>query len=145
MDGGSPGSALTSSTSLPSLSGRSCGSTTTLTALSQDLIEGKVNSGVVDSSNNENLNPNSIVTDNQVDLKNVGGDEKVEEEEYAPRRGEEARAAGARRGVKRRSLTETGEMARPLQVKFVHFDDFYADQDDFGDLHDFDDDLRLRT
>ena len=123
MDGGSPGSALTSSTSLPSLSGRSCGSTTTLTALSQDLMEEKVNSGVVDSSNNENLNPNSIVTDNQVDLKNVGGDEKAEEEEYAPRRGEEARAAGARRGVKRRSLTETGEMVRPLQVKFVHFDD----------------------
>ena len=90
-------------------------------------MEEKVNSGVLDSSNNENLNPNSIVTDNQVDLKNVGGDEKAEEEEYAPRRGEEARAAGARRGVKRRSLTETGEMVRPLQVKSVHFDDFYAD------------------
>ena len=85
----------------------------------------------VDSSNNENLNPNSIATDNQVDLKAVvRDDEKAEEEEYAPRRGEEARAAGARRGVKRRSLTETGEMVRPLQVNLIHFED---DQEYFDD------------
>jgi len=103
LDGGSPGSAVTSTSSLPSLSGRSCGSTTTLTALSQDLLAGKVDK-TVDSSNNENLNPNSIV-----DLKAVGGDEKGGEEE-------EARGSAPRRGVKRRSLTETGEMARPLQA-----------------------------
>ena len=111
LDGGSPGSAVTSTSSLPSLSGRSCGSTTTLTALSQDLLAGKVDK-TVDSSNNENLNPNSIV-----DLKAVGGDEKGGEEE-------EARGAAPRRGVKRRSLTETGEMARPLQVNLVHFENY---------------------
>ena len=105
MDGGSPGSALTSSTSLPSLSGRSCGSTTTLTALCHDLMAEK-DADIVDSSNNENLNPNSIVTDHDhVDLKAVDGED-------------EARAA-PRRGVKRRSLTETGEMVRPLQVIMI--------------------------
>merc|ERR1712112_420782 len=102
LDGGSPGSALTSTTSLPSLSGRSCGSTTTLTALSQDLMPVEKVDNIVDSANNENLNPNRIV-----DLKVV--DEKSDEEE-------EERGAIPRRGVKRRSLTETGEIVRPLQV-----------------------------
>jgi len=103
LDGGSPGSALTSTTYLPSLSGRSCGSTTTLTALSQDLMPVEKVDNIVDSANNENLNPNRIV-----DLKVV--DEKGGEEE------EEERGAIPRRGVKRRSLTETGEIVRPLQV-----------------------------
>merc|ERR1712112_274971 len=99
LDGGSPGSALTSTTYLPSLSGRSCGSTTTLTALSQDLMPVEKVDNIVDSANNENLNPNRIV-----DLKVV--DEKGGEEE------EEERGAIPRRGVKRRSLTETGEIVR---------------------------------
>ena len=102
MDGGSPSSALTSTTSLPSLSGRSCGSTTTLTALSQDVVAEKVDNSV-DSLNNENINPNIIV-----ELKDVEGGEKGEEERV--------RGTAPRRGIKRRSLSETGEMARPLQV-----------------------------
>ena len=104
LDGGSPSSALTSSSSLPGLSGRSCGSTTTLTALCNDLMVEKVDNNI-DSLNNENANPNISLTDNQVDLKH--DDNKTDEET----------AAAPRRGVKRRSLTETGEMVRPLQVK----------------------------
>ena len=104
LDGGSPSSAVTSSSSLPGLSGRSCGSTTTLTALCNDLMVEKVKDNI-DSLNNENANPNISLTDNQVDLKH--GDNKTDEET----------AAAPRRGVKRRSLTETGEMVRPLQVK----------------------------
>ena len=102
LDGGSPSSALTSTTSLPSLSGRSCGSTTTLTALSQDVVAEKVDNSF-DSLNNENINPNIIV-----ELKDVEGGEKGEEERV--------RGTAPRRGIKRRSLSETGEMARPLQV-----------------------------
>jgi len=101
LDGGSPSSALTSTTYLPSLSGRSCGSTTTLTALSQDVVAEKVDNSV-DSLNNENINPNIIV-----ELKDVEGGEKGEEG---------ARGTAPRRGIKRRSLSETGEMARPLQA-----------------------------
>ena len=104
LDGGSPSSAVTSSSSLPGLSGRSCGSTTTLTALCNDLMVEKVDDNI-DSLNNENANPNISLTDNQVDLKH--GDNKTDEET----------AAAPRRGVKRRSLTETGEMVRPLQVE----------------------------
>ena len=108
LDGGSPSSAVTSSSSLPGLSGRSCGSTTTLTALCNDLMVEKVDDNI-DSLNNENANPNISLTDNQVDLKH--GDNKTDEET----------AAAPRRGVKRRSLTETGEMVRPLQVKLNFF------------------------
>ena len=113
LDGGSPGAAMTSTTYLPSLSGRSCGSTTTLTALSQDLMPVEKVDNIVDSANNENLNPNRIV-----DLKVA--DEKSDEEEKEEK---EERGAIPRRGVKRRSLTETGEIVRPLQVNFVHFHD----------------------
>ena len=116
LDGGSPGSAST--TSLGRLSGRSCGSTTTLTALSKDLLAGKVDNTVV-SSNNENLNPNSIV-----ELKGEG-------------EGGEGGGGQARRGMKRRSLTETGEMARPLQVHFDHHSDCVDKFNDVGDFNDF--------
>ena len=110
LDGGSPGSsAMTSSTSLASLSGRSCGSTTTLTALCHDLMPAEEDANCVDSSNNENINPNRIVTETLVDQKALGGNKEVEVDV------DEALAA-PRRGVKRRSLTETGEMVRPLQV-----------------------------
>jgi hypothetical protein len=74
-----------------------------LTALCNDLMVEKVDDNI-DSLNNENANPNISLTDNQVDLKH--GDIKTDEET----------AAAPRRGVKRRSLTETGEMGRPLQA-----------------------------
>ena len=129
LDGGSPGSAVTSTSSLPSLSGRSCGSTTTLTALSQDVVVEKVDNSV-DSLNNENINPNIIV-----ELKDVEGGEKGEEERV--------RGTAPRRGIKRRSLSETGEMARPLQVTWSILKikkNLMMTQDGFDEFHDIEND-----
>ena len=93
---------MTSSTTLTGLSGRSCGSTSTLTALCKDLLtdEGEDNSEL---PNNENTDPNNINEDHvDSSSKQIGKDL--------------ASSGVPRRGMKRRSLTETGEIIKPLQV-----------------------------
>ena len=101
LDGGSPTSALASSTTLTGLSGRSCGSTSTLTALCKDLLtdEGEDNAEL---PNNENTDPNNINEDH------VDSSSKQLWKDLA--------SSVPRRGMKRRSLTETGEIIKPLQV-----------------------------
>jgi len=101
LDGGSPTSALASSTTLTGLSGRSCGSTSTLTALCKDLLtdEGEDNAEL---PNNENTDPNNINEDH------VDSSSKQLWKDLA--------SSVPRRGMKRRSLTETGEIIKPLQA-----------------------------